>query len=844
MNAAHRSNESRARCTAARSIRAAFTLAAVAAATAVIPQLATAATEQTSSSSSWSAAAGSTTTTSSTTNASSASSASGAGEQAAKAERRSARAKSLAAKGTAAKHPSKRAQGSGPKAGGTGAGANCQAPSAKQLSAHAKTEQAKAKHAKNKQAKSKQTKPKQPATLCLVIPGKHGSHKPRAHHRTKPSPSKPTATHPTQPALPPATPATSLSSLFPTLPAAVTTLESSAVNLLIGVFPVPPFLLPIYHAAGLDYGVPWEVLAAINEIETDYGRNLSTSSAGAVGWMQFLPSTWASFGVDADGNGKPNPNDPMDAIFAAARYLNAAGAEHQLARAIFAYNHANWYVTSVELRASLLQFLPQGVIDVLTGLMQASYPVAGDLGAYAERAPALTRVGGKPAVRLSAPAKAPVIAVADGRVVAIGQNERLGRYVTLQDSYGDRFTYSGLGSLASVYPQVKPRVQSRAQLARELGLTTASAGRALPAATKLASFGSSTGEARTSSASKPAATSAPAQSRATVPVAMPKERLFANPSRPASYAAGGKLQLKSSVTRKASSYSLGLQSSLRSYAAGTDVAIGGPGRADYFSKTVALRPSQFRLARLRRGSIVVAGTVLGRVAPSATGAPGITFQLVPAGSKVAVDPRSIITGWELLGRLTAGRSSALVGASQAGAYGAGNSSLGQLLLGSRAQLQRAVLSDRRIALSRCARADVAAGSVDRRVLAVLEYLSYSRLAPAVTGMPCGAATGRREGSITQVEITRLDGIAVAGHQRDGGIVDLAIRRLLGLQGQLRPSQIISLRSYPWQSTTLALPDHAAQIEIDFSQRGAAAGGTGLDSAQWKKLIGRLTQLGA
>jgi hypothetical protein len=75
-------------------------------------------------------------------------------------------------------------------------------------------------------------------------------------------------------------------------------------------------------------------------------------------------------------------------------------------------------------------------------------------------------------------------------------------------------------------------------------------------------------------------------------------------------------------------------------------------------------------------------------------------------------------------------------------------------------------------------------------------------------------------------------------------VDLAIRRLLGLQGQLRPSQIISLRSYPWQSTTLALPDHAAQIEIDFSQRGAAAGGTALDSAQWKKLIGRLTQLGA
>ena len=54
-------------------------------------------------------------------------------------------------------------------------------------------------------------------------------------------------------------------------------------------FQIPPFLLPIYQAAGIEYDVPWQVLAAINEIETDYGRNLSVSSAGAVGWMQFMP---------------------------------------------------------------------------------------------------------------------------------------------------------------------------------------------------------------------------------------------------------------------------------------------------------------------------------------------------------------------------------------------------------------------------------------------------------------------------------------------------------------------------------------------------------------------------
>src|SRR3954451_16665982 len=71
-------------------------------------------------------------------------------------------------------------------------------------------------------------------------------------------------------------------------------------NFFIEKFRIPPFLLPIYQAAGIEYGVRWEVLAAINEIETDYGRNLNVSTAGAVGWMQFLPSTWKKWGVDAN----------------------------------------------------------------------------------------------------------------------------------------------------------------------------------------------------------------------------------------------------------------------------------------------------------------------------------------------------------------------------------------------------------------------------------------------------------------------------------------------------------------------------------------------------------------
>jgi murein DD-endopeptidase MepM/ murein hydrolase activator NlpD len=135
----------------------------------------------------------------------------------------------------------------------------------------------------------------------------------------------------------------------------ISPLLAELTGLLGGVEEGPPvYLVPIYKAAAHRYHVPWRVLAAINAIETDYGRNLSVSSAGAVGWMQFMPATWQEWAVDADRDGKKNPYSPQDAIFSAARYLQASGAERDLPRAIFAYNHADWYVTEVLLRARML----------------------------------------------------------------------------------------------------------------------------------------------------------------------------------------------------------------------------------------------------------------------------------------------------------------------------------------------------------------------------------------------------------------------------------------------------------------------------------------------------------
>jgi soluble lytic murein transglycosylase-like protein len=108
-----------------------------------------------------------------------------------------------------------------------------------------------------------------------------------------------------------------------------------------------PSLVVLYRAAGYRYGVDWRILAAINRVETGFGTNLNTSSAGAVGWMQFLPSTWRRWGVDASGDGVADPMDPADAIYSAARYLQAAGIQHDVRRAIWAYNPLASYVNMV-----------------------------------------------------------------------------------------------------------------------------------------------------------------------------------------------------------------------------------------------------------------------------------------------------------------------------------------------------------------------------------------------------------------------------------------------------------------------------------------------------------------
>ncbi|MBA4603781.1 peptidoglycan DD-metalloendopeptidase family protein [Thermoactinomyces mirandus] len=126
--------------------------------------------------------------------------------------------------------------------------------------------------------------------------------------------------------------------------------------------------LPIYQEAGKKYGVPWQILAAIHKVETDFGRNLSESSVGATGHTQFMDKTWlgwdypggtklgdlpdsiditdpklieayGGYGVDGNKDGKADPNDPVDAIHATANYL---AANHQSGEDWFARGGPVW----------------------------------------------------------------------------------------------------------------------------------------------------------------------------------------------------------------------------------------------------------------------------------------------------------------------------------------------------------------------------------------------------------------------------------------------------------------------------------------------------------------------
>jgi hypothetical protein len=588
-------------------------------------------------------------------------------------------------------------------------------------------------------------------------------------------------------------------------------------NFVIQKFHVPPFLLSIYQAAGIQYGIRWEVLAAINEIETDYGRNLNVSSAGALGWMQFMPATWRQYGVDANKDGKRDPYNPVDAIFAAARYLKAAGAQDDIRRAIFAYNHAGWYVDSVMLRARLIAGYPPDLIGSLTGLTEGRFPVAAraryadDLSTRTKQVAAgqnaaniidssATRRG----IDIHSKPGAPVIAVNDGVIKEIGRSKKKGRYVVLQDVYGNRYTYSQLGSLAHLYPVPKTEAKAGSKHFEPVGASDptphapASAGTQRPGSQKV----------RKTAAKKKVQTR----------VAAVKERLFAHPARPASKPHGGLDQLLAHI----------------------------PGSYDnYFSKPLGLNSKNATLKRLRKGSHVVGSTILGRVGKTQ---PRIHFEVQPAGKGAPkIDPKPILDGWKLLESTAIYRSKG-----RNVLYGDGEFSIGEIMLLPKPLLVKRVLSDPRIKLDASGRQDIATGQIDRRVLVVLEYLAESGLEPTVSSLKSDHGVMTTSGNVSEhssgsaVDIAAINGVPITGHQGAGDVTEQAVRRLMQLQGTVEPHQIISLLDFG--RNTLALGDHDDHIHVGFhplfgeNEKLGRETQSVLKPDQWDSLVQRLGEI--
>ena len=556
-------------------------------------------------------------------------------------------------------------------------------------------------------------------------------------------------------------------------------------NFVIDSFEIPPFLLPIYQACGTEYGIPWQVLAAINKIETGFGTNLNVSSAGAEGWMQFLPSSWEAYGLDANGDGRKDPYNPVDAICAAARYLKIAGGQKHLYDAILAYNHADWYAQEVLLYARAYGRLPSNLVGSLTGLTEgAHFPVAAnaryadDISARAaiRRSNTDARVSGNAAdvvssspnrrgINIFAKRGAPVVAVNDGVIRKMGHSPELGKFVVLEDTYGNHYTYAQLGRLVRNHRSI---------------VTTSGRTERVPIETQDL-----------------------------------RPRLRALPAREdrgESKAAGARATASEEKVAEAA------EVVETATAAGT----------------------------LKKGSRVIAGTLIGRVGKGDAGAdPHFNFSIRPAGKGAPrIDPKPILDGWKLL------EATAIYRAKGKNPLASQLSGAGVLLL-SKDSLEQRVLADQGLEIYPCGREDVETGQIDRRVLAVLEYLRSKGFTMTITALKCGHSFLTTSGNVSEhtagdaVDIAVINGIPVTGHQGAGTLVDELIKDVLQLQGVMQPHQVISLEDLPGE-TSFALPDHYDHVHIGYhplaSENSEESFTELLKPNQWDRLIQRLGEI--
>jgi hypothetical protein len=356
----------------------------------------------------------------------------------------------------------------------------------------------------------------------------------------------------------------------------------------------------------------------------------------------------------------------------------------------------------------------------------------------------------------------------------------------MRDVYGNEYTYAGLAKVADFYPVPK----------RNPG----------PSSTDSKSVGANHDG----------------------PKVVDKPRTFAHPARGRAKAAGGLEQMFDARARS-----------------GGDFQTYG----HVFAPDLGLNSRNSTLRRLQKGSRVIGGTVLGRVGrPEPKKAAHMNFMIRPAGKGAPrIDPKPILDGWKLL------ESTAIYRAKGKNVLkDSSNASIGQILRMAKPLLERRVLNDERIVIDAGGRNDIRTGQIDRRILATLAYLAESGLRPTVSSLKSDHGTYTTSGNVSEhstgnaVDIAAINGIPIVGHQERGGVTHQAVKRLMGLQGTMRPHQIISLLDLG--QNTVAMGDHNDHIHVGFRATAGDDRKTGraalavLDPEQWTDLIERLGEI--
>ena len=311
-----------------------------------------------------------------------------------------------------------------------------------------------------------------------------------------------------------------------------------------------------------------------------------------------------------------------------------------------------------------------------------------------------------------------MVAVNDGTIKRIGHNSKLGNYIVLQDTYGNRFTYAQLGHVAKVYPVPKQRKLS----ASDFKLVTPK---------------------RDKAPSRPATRSKPAAAKASdgpVNTEDLRQRLYALPERPHNVdRADITGQLDQLLSKKFPGYE-----TFKSYFGGV---------LHFNRDSMELRP-------LRKGSQVVAGTVLGRIGKKTDKlASHLNFAIRPAGRGAPrIDPKPILDGWKLL------EATAIYRAAGKNPFSFSSTNVSQILLMPKTQLERRVLADPRLSIYECGRVDIRTGQIDQRVLAAMEYLAGNGFRLTITSLKCGHSVYTSGGNIS--EHSTGDAMDIAGGQRD------------------------------------------------------------------------------